>query len=40
MKNKFSNISVLEAYIKLVAVSINRHIRSSSQLQEGWWSLL
>jgi len=26
--------------IKLVAPCINRHARSSSQLQEGWWSLL
>jgi len=40
MKNKFSNIAILEAYIKLVALCINRHIWSSSQLQEGWWSLL
>jgi len=40
IKGKFSNIFISEACIKLVALYINRHVRSSSQLQEGWWSLL
>jgi len=40
IKGKLSNIFISEACIKLVALYINRHARSSSQLQEGWWSLL
>ena len=40
IKGTLSNIHISEACIKLVALCINRHIRSSSQLQEGWWSLL
>jgi len=36
IKGKLSNIFVSEACIKLVALCINRHIRSNSQLQEGW----
>jgi len=33
---KLSNIFISEACIKLVALCINRHVRRSSQLQEGW----
>ena len=40
IKGKLSNIFISEACIKLVALCINRHVRSSSQLHEGWWSLL
>jgi len=27
-------------YIKLVALSVNRYPRSSSQLHKGWWPIL
>jgi len=30
---------ISEVCIKLVALRINPHARSTSQLQEGWWSL-
>ena len=40
IKGKLSNVFISEACIKLVALCINRHVWSSSQLQEGWWSLL
>ena len=40
IKGKMNNIFISEACIKLVALCFNRHIRSSSQFQEGWWSLL
>jgi len=36
IKDKFSNISISEACIKLVALCVDRHVRSSSKLQEGW----
>jgi len=36
IKGKLSNIFISEACIKLVALRINWHVRSSSQLQEGW----
>jgi len=36
IKGKLSNIFISEVIIKLVALCINRHTISSSQLQEGW----
>jgi len=39
IKGKLSNIFISEVCIKLVGLRINPHPRSSSPLQEGWWSL-
>jgi len=39
IKGKLSNIFVSEVCTKLQVLRINLHARSSSQLQEGWWSL-
>jgi len=35
-EGKLSKIFISEVYIKLVAIRINRHTRSSSQFQKGW----
>ena len=40
IKGKLSNILISDVCITLVALRMNPHARSSSQLQEGWWSLL
>jgi len=36
IKGKLSNIFISELCIKQIALRINPHARSSSQLQEGW----
>ena len=36
IKGNLSNIFISEACIKLVALCINSHVRSSSQPKEGW----
>jgi len=37
---KLNYIFTSEVCIKLVALSVNRHPRSSSQLHKGWWPLI
>ena len=39
IESKLSKIFIFEVCIKLAALRINRHTRSSSQLQKGWWPL-
>ena len=40
IKGKLSNSLISGVCITLAALGVNPHARSSSQLQEGWWSLL